>query len=192
MPSAPQHPSSGGRTQAAIEEFLRGHGADHIPHPGGTLLEHLLRVQRLLAEWGAGPDLQTAGLCHATYGTDGFATKLLSLTERATLQALIGESAEALVYLYAGCDRAVVYPRIDGTPAVAFRDRFTGQDHQPSPEALRAFLEITAANELDVLAHNADLAKQHGPGLYGLLKRAGSLLSPAAQDAVARQLAHLP
>ena len=64
--------------------------------------------------------------------------------------------------------------------------------HQPSPEGLRAFLEITAANELDVLAHNAELAKQHGPGLYGFLKRAGSLLSPAAQDAVDRQLGHLP
>ncbi|MGW2566096.1 DUF6817 domain-containing protein [Streptomyces sp. NPDC001537] len=192
MPPARQHPSIEGRTQAAIEEFLRDHGAAQLPHPGGTLLEHLLRVQRLLAAWGADSDLQTAGLCHATYGTDGFATTLLPLTERATLVALIGESAEELVYLYAGCDRAIVYPRIDGSAAVAFRDRFTGREHQPSPDALRAFLEITAANELDVLAHNAELAEQHGPALYGFLKRAGSLLSPAAQDAVERQLGHLP
>ena len=192
MPRARQHPPSGESTQAAIAEFLRDHGAGQLPHPGGTLLEHLLRVRRLLAEWGAGPDLQTAGLCHATYGTDGFATTLLPLTDRATLVALIGESAEALVYLYASCDRATVYPRIDGTAAVAFRDRFTGREHHPSPAGLRAFLEITAANELDVLAHNAELAEQHGPGLYGLLKRAGSLLSPAAQDAVDRQLARLP
>ena len=192
MPPARQHPSIEGRNQAAIEEFLRGRGADRLPHPGGTLLQHLLRVQRLLAAWGAGPDLQTAGLCHATYGTDGLATTLLPLTARATLVALIGESAEALVYLYAGCDRATVYPRIDGTAAVAFRDRFTGREHQPSPDNLRAFLEITADNELDVLAHNAELAEQHGPGLYGFLKRAGSLLSPAAQNAVNRQLGHLP
>lgn len=192
MPPARQQPPSGGRTQAAVEEFLRGHGAGRLPHPGGTLLQHLLRVQQLLAAWGAGPDVRTAGLCHATYGTDGFATTLLPLTERATLVALVGESAEELVYLYASCDRATVYPRIDGSTAVAFRDRFTGREHQPSPDHLRAFLEITAANELDVLAHNAELAEQHGRGLYGFLKRAGSLLSPAARDAVDRQLGHLP
>ncbi|MCD9874971.1 DUF6817 domain-containing protein [Streptomyces guryensis] len=179
-------------TQAAIEEFLRGHGADQLPHPGGTLLAHLLRVQGLLAVWEAGPALQAAGLCHAAYGTDGFAPTLLPLTERATLVALIGEPAEALVYLYAGCDRATVYPRVDGTTAVTFRDRFTGREHHPSPAALRAFFELTAANELDVLTHNAELAKQHGPGLYGFLKRAGPLLSPAARDAVERQLAPLP
>ncbi|MER6418106.1 DUF6817 domain-containing protein [Streptomyces sp. NPDC001137] len=192
MTQARQQSPSGARDQAAIEEFLRDHGAGRSPHPGGTLLEHLLRVQRLLAAWGAGPDVQTAGLCHATYGTDGFATSLLPLTERATLVALIGEPAEGLVYLYASCDRAVVYPRIDGSSAVAFRDRFTGREHQPSPDELRAFLDITAANELDVLAHNAELAKQYGPGLYGFLTRAGSLLSAGAQDAVARQLGHLP
>jgi len=190
MTPARQHPQTG-ETQAAIEEFLRGHGADQLPHPGGTLFEHLLRVQRLLAEWGAGPAVQTAGLCHAAYGTDGFAPTLLPLTDRATLVALIGEPAEALVYLYAGCDRATVYPRIDGTAAVAFRDRFTDRELHPSPDALRAFLEITAANELDVLTHNAELAGQHGRELYGFLKRAGSLLSPAAQDAVDRQLAPL-
>ncbi|MGW2720026.1 DUF6817 domain-containing protein [Streptomyces sp. NPDC001492] len=183
---------SGGGNQAAVEEFLRGHGAGRLPHPGGTLLEHLLRVQEMLAAWGAGPEIRTAGLCHATYGTDGFATSLLPLTERATLVDLIGDRAEGLVYLYAGCDRAAVYPRIDGSPAVTFRDRFTGREHQPSPDDLRAFLDITAANELDVLAHNAELAKQYGPGLYGFLTRAGSLLSAPARDAVARQLGHLP
>ncbi|WDV50200.1 hypothetical protein PV963_07390 [Streptomyces coeruleorubidus] len=160
-----------------------------MPHPGGTLLEHLRRVQRLLVDWGANPAVQSAGLCHAAYGTDGFAPSLLPLTERATLVALIGEEAEALVYLYASCDRATVYPRIDGTTEVAFRDRFTSREHRPPPDDLRAFLEITAANELDVLTHNRELARQHGPELCGFLKRAGSLLSPAAQDAVARQLA---
>lgn len=177
-----------GKTQAAIEAFLRAHGAGQMSHPGGTLLEHLQRVQRLLAEWEADPAIQAAGLCHATYGTDGFAPALLPLTERATLVALIGEPAESLVYLYASCDRATVYPRINGTAATAFRDRFTGHEHHPSPDDLRAFLEITAANELDVLKHNAELAKQHGPELHGFLTGAGSLLSPAAQDAVARQL----
>ncbi|GGS09962.1 MULTISPECIES: DUF6817 domain-containing protein [Streptomyces] len=186
-PARQQSPAE--KHRAAIEAFLRDRGAARMPHPGGTLLEHLRRVQQLLAEWGASPVVQTAGLCHATYGTDGFAPSLLPHTDRATLVALIGEPAEALVYLYASCDRATVYPRIDGTTVVAFRDRFTSREHRPTPSDLRAFLEITAANELDVLAHNAELARQHGPELYGFLKRVGSLLSPAAQDAVARRLA---
>lgn len=188
MTQSQQRPLTG-TAQEAIEAFLRDRGAGEMPHPGGTLLEHLLRVQRLLTEWDADPAVQTAGLCHATYGTDGFAPALLPLTERATLVALIGEPAEALVYLYASCDRATVYPRIGGTTAVAFRNRFTSDEHQPSAFAWRAFLEITAANELDVLMHNVALAEEHGPELYARLKRAGSLLSPAAQEAVARQLA---
>jgi hypothetical protein len=174
--------------RSRIEAFLRDRGAADIPHPGGTLLEHLGRVDRLLAAWGADPTVQVAGLCHATYGTDGFDRSLLPTAERATLLDLIGERAESLVYLYASCDRNAVYPRIQGTPAVLFRDRFTGAQHTPAELDLRAFLEITAANELDVLAHNEDLAVRYGPALQRLFARAGDLLSAAARDACARQL----
>lgn len=130
-----------------IEAFLRDRGAGRMPHPGGTLLEHLGRVQRLLIEWGADPAVQLAGLCHASYGTDGFAPALLPVTERATLTELIGERAEALVHLYASCDRATVYPLVNGTWPVPFRNRFTGDRHIPPPAHLRAFLEITTAND---------------------------------------------
>ena len=68
-----------------IQEFLLDHGAGQLPHPGGTLYEHLVRVAALLAEWGAGEDLQVAGLCHAGYGTDGYPHPLLGLDERPVL-----------------------------------------------------------------------------------------------------------
>ncbi|WP_329395657.1 DUF6817 domain-containing protein [Streptomyces melanogenes] len=170
------------------EAFLRGRGAARMPHPGGTLLEHLGRVRGLLAEWGADSRIQAAGLCHATYGTDGFDEPLLPVTERAVLAELIGERAEELVYLYASCDRGVVYPQLGGVEPVAFRDRFTGARHTPDEADLRAFVEITAANELDVMAHNAELAERHGAQLHRLFTRSGGLLSRAAQDACARQL----
>lgn len=99
MASAEQHHLTG-KGRAAIEAFLHGQEADQMPHPGGTLLAHLGRVQGLLADWGADAVVQTAGLCHATYGTDGFAPALLPLSDRATLVTLIGEQAESLVYLY--------------------------------------------------------------------------------------------
>ena len=171
-----------------IEEFLRAAGTDRMPHPGGTLLEHLLRVAGTLAEWGADPAVQAAGLCHAAYGTDGFDQALLQVSERDLLTALIGEQAEALVHLYGSCDRAAVYPQLGRNRPAVFRDRFTGREHTVTDAELRAFVEITAANELDVLAHNDDMAARHGRALYRLFDRSRDLLSPAAWADCVRQL----
>lgn len=175
-----------------------------MPHPGGTLLEHLIRVSSCLAEWGAPRKVEIAGLCHAFYSTDGFAPTLLDVTapaDRAILADLIGAETEALVYLYASCDRAVTYPRLrlglsdadadpDHPDEPVFRDRFTGTDHIPATADLSAFLDITAANELDVFAHNPDLATRYGPGLYRLLEPepVRALLSAAAWEAVQHTL----
>jgi len=168
-----------------------------MPHPGGTLLEHLIRVSGRLAEWGAPRHVEIAGLCHAFYGTDGFAPTLLDVagaTDRAVLTDLIGGETEALVYLYASCDRAATYPRLrhrlSDPQQPVFRDRFTGTDHTPSTLDLGAFLDITAANELDVFAHNPDLATRYGPGLHRLLEPepVRALLSAAAWDAVRETL----
>lgn len=177
--------------RSAIEEFLRSRGAADMPHPGGTLLEHLNRVSRRLTQWGAPPEVVVAGLCHATYGTDGFAPSLLDLADRHVLVELIGERAEALVYLYASCDRAATYPRLRGGERPVFRDRFVDAghtDHDPDAADLRAFLDITAANELDVFAHNEDLATRYGPGLYRLLESVHAQLSPPAWEAVQHAL----
>src|SRR5215472_18277232 len=97
---------------AAMTELLAARGAAGISHPGGTLLAHLQRVHALLAQWGARPAVQLAGLCHAFYGTDGFATALGSPGRRDELAAIIGEEAERLVYLYASCDRRLSYPHL--------------------------------------------------------------------------------
>lgn len=162
------------------EELLTDTGAGAIPHPGGTLLAHLHRVRTLLEIWGAPEDVQLAGLCHATYGTDGFGTALLTRDERARLVAAIGAPAEALVYLYGSCDRRATYPLLGDDAPVVFTDRFTGATSTPPPALTRGFVEITAANELDVVQHNADIAAEHGPALRALFERARRHLSPAA------------
>ncbi|OLF16323.1 DUF6817 domain-containing protein [Actinophytocola xanthii] len=161
------------------EALLVETGAGELPHPGGTLLAHLRRVRELLAEWGAPAPVQLAGLCHAAYGTDGFGVALLDLEERARLVEAIGPAAESLVYLYGSCDRSAVYPRLDQSE-VAFTDRFTGATTVPAEWLVRGFVEITAANELDVVTHNAELAAEHGPALHELMRRARRHLSPAA------------
>jgi hypothetical protein len=70
---------------------------------------------------------------------------------------------------------------------VEFLDRFTGLRGTPSAASLRAFMEITAANELDVVRHNPALAAQHGPALRKLLARASRHLSTEARRAWAEQ-----
>jgi hypothetical protein len=185
---------------AAIERFLASLGAATLPHPGGTLLEHLSRVRRRLAEWQAAPEVQVAGLCHAAYGTDGFATSLLGTegiesTEgmgatgrREVLAALIGEQAEELVYLYGSCERRSTYPRFGSQDPVCFRDRFTGTDHMPGAAQAQGFAEITVANELDVISHNPEAAEKYSAGLFRLFDRMAPLLSPQAVRAYTGEL----
>ncbi|MEU2390560.1 DUF6817 domain-containing protein [Streptomyces sp. NPDC007369] len=168
-------------TPAALA-LLRGLGAERIPHPGGTLLAHLTRVEALLASWGAQPELRLAGLCHAFYGTDGFATALLPVGRRAELAAVIGDAAEEIAYLYAGCDRSASYPSLT-TAEPVFRDRFTGLVHAPGLQALRDFAELTAANELDLARTDPAFRAAHGPGLRELFARWQELLSgPALRE----------
>lgn len=175
-------------TDQNARTFLLTRGADEIPHPGGTLYAHLCRVADTLGAWGAGPDVRLAGLCHATYGTDGFGTALLDVADRATLVEAIGGPAEALVHRYGSCVRSAVYPQLGGVGPVRFTDRFTGREHVPAERDIRAFAEITAANELDVLAHNAELAAEHGPGLFRLFTAARARLSEPAWQATVAQL----
>jgi catechol 2,3-dioxygenase-like lactoylglutathione lyase family enzyme len=166
-----------------IEEFLRSRGAGQLPHPGGTLYEHLIRVAGLLADWGASEDLRLAGLCHACYGTAGYPNALLGLDERAVLTALAGARVESLVYLYGSCDRAAVHPALKEPGPVPFRDRFTGRTRTPPERDIRAFTELTAANELDVVRHNPALAAEQGAALRELFRGVRARLTDAAWQA---------
>lgn len=159
--------------------LLREFGAGGIAHPGGTLLTHLQRVQARLARWKARPALQLAGLCHAFYGTDGFPAALLPLERRHDLAALIGTEAEAIVYLYASCDRKATYPALHRADAL-FHDRFTGGSHVPEPRLRRDFTELSAANELDLAIVDSVFRDQQGPGLLALFTRLQQALSPDA------------
>jgi hypothetical protein len=168
-----------------ILEFLLARGAGRLTHPGGSLYGHLNRVAALLAEWGAGEDLQLAGLCHACYGTDGYDQALLSLDERPVLVALAGARVESLVYLYGSCDRAAVYPALAGPGPVPFRDRFTGGTHTPPERDIRAFTELSAANELDVMRHSDAMAARYSMPLRGSspARRRGSPTPPGRPGA---------
>lgn len=174
MPDAPID-----RRAHAARHLLHDLGAETLDHPGGTLLAHLERVRRQLAHWNARPTLQLAGLCHALYGTDGFAAVLLPLDRRAEATGTIGTEAESLVYFYASCDRRATYPTLaDETPH--FRDRFTDRAAVPTPRQWEDFAELTAANELDIARIDSDFRVRRGADLLKLCTGLRPLLSPAA------------
>jgi pimeloyl-ACP methyl ester carboxylesterase len=175
-----RHLTTASADRSRVETFLRSHGAERLVHPGGSLYEHLCRVSMLLSDWGADETIQIVGLCHACYGTDGFDHAMVDFADRQTLIELIGPTAEALVYLYCSCDRAAVYPQLASGRPMTFRDRFTGRVHTPSQCEIRSFIEITAANELDALAHNYTLLAEHGKDLLALFTRTRDYLSDSA------------
>ncbi|MCF2526773.1 DUF6817 domain-containing protein [Yinghuangia soli] len=165
--------------------LLRDLGAEDIAHSGGNLFDHLVRVHDRLAEWGADRTLRLAGLCHAFYGTDGFAVALYGLERRAELAALIGAEAEELVYFYASCDRRASYPGLPDEQG-EFVDRFSGVRYRPELRLRRAFAELTVANELDFVAVNPLFDEIEAEGYYALFAPWLPLLSPAACGEVER------
>jgi hypothetical protein len=171
-----------------VAEFLAAQGAAKLDHPGGTLLAHLHRTHDVLAGWGARPELCQAGLAHAAYGTDGFPHPLVALGSRARLVELIGTEAEAVVYAYGSLDRGYTYPLLAAGAPVRLRDRFTGTELEPSPQLLRDLVELTFANELDVLAHNEELLAKYGDGLRRLFTACRPYASDAAYAAFTGQL----
>jgi hypothetical protein len=169
-----------GTTDAADVRLLRERGAADLDHPGGDLLSHLVRTAARLERWGAQEELVRAGRWHAAYGTDGFPTALFSLDERALVVDEIGDTAEAIVYRYGSCDRRFVYPQIGGGETVRFRDRFTRAVERTDKRAVRTFVELTVANELDVVAHSTTLRREHGSQMAAQLGAWSPMLSAAA------------
>lgn len=184
MPVLPVPPAASDQAIALLHDL----GTAEIPHSGGTLLAHLERVREQLAGWGARPALQLAGLCHAFYGTDGFPTALLSLERRAELTAAIGAEAEAMVYLYASCDRKATYPTLADADA-PFHDRFTGRSGILQPQQRRDFAELSAANELDLARIDSSFRETWGAELLALFTRFRPLLSQSAWSACRATLA---
>jgi hypothetical protein len=156
-------------------------GAGEIDHPGGTLLAHLGRTRDLLMDWAAPDYLVQAGLFHAAYATDGFAIPLLQLDQRDLLRDEIGVQAEAVVYFYASCDRSATYPTIGESKICVFRDRYAGENITPPDQDLRDFVELTMANELDLVAQNPDFSAQYGDGFRELFGGWLGLASDAAK-----------
>ncbi len=143
-----------------VLQFLHERSADQIDHLNGSLFDHLERTELHLRRWGCSEVVSVAGLSHAVYGTDGFPTALVALEDRDLFTEVAGSEVEALVYLYASCDRGFVYSRLSDGVRVDFRDRFSGRTFLLANPDLRDFVDLTLANEFDVGVVGPNAAKQ--------------------------------
>lgn len=162
--------------ERAARQWLRERGADAIEHVGGTLSAHLGRVHDRMAAHGLARDACLAGLTHAAYGTDGFEVALVDVAERWRLREVVGERAERLVYLYAGCDRGHTWRALATTGEI--RCRFTGTWESPPPAELQAFVDLSIVNELDVTEHDPAIAARYGEYFRDIFARWAPLASP--------------
>jgi hypothetical protein len=158
-------------------DWLLERGADSIEHAGGSLYAHLGRVHDRLTALGLDEELQLAGLTHAVYSTDGFAVALLDVAARAELRELVGSQAEQIVYCYAGCDRGRTWRALGQTRIVW--SRFNGESESPTPAELRAFVDLSIVNELDVVGQDPAIAEKHGPYFRTTFDSWAELASPA-------------
>ncbi len=163
-------------SKTAITGLLADRGAQGIEHPGGTLADHLARVQHRLAGLGVPQSVQLAGCTHAVYGTDGFDVALLGLEERPMLAGIIGEDAEQLVYRYGACDRKRTWDALADTGRVW--DRFTATSEVLDRDQLQAFTDLSLVNELDIAEHSADFLGRYGAYFRRLATAWAPLLSP--------------
>ena len=193
--------------------YLTSHSAEQVPHVGGSLLKHLTGTCDLLRQWDRPGEICLAGLCHTMYGTDGYPNPLEDPTRRDKLAAIIGHKAEELVYFYASCDRGWLYPQlapgalvgihdveaakqrlkqgvVAGAPlessagaVITFRDRFSGKVIIPYPEVFASFLELTFANELEIIRRQwPHLPDQNRILWQAIFERCRELVSEAAYD----------
>ncbi len=171
---------SGLATQrAAAVSFLESIGARDVDHSDDGLLAHLDATFDVLQRWGNSTDVCLAGLCHAVYGTDGFAVGLLDIEERDRLTAVIGPAAEALVYFYASCDRKFFYPLIGSRP-LRFRDRFTAVEFEPPETSVRACLELMLANDVEIAYREKAFAEYTKKHFSRFFLKSGDFVSSAA------------
>ena len=166
-----------------IDQFLIRSGADALSHPGGTLARHLHRTGDALRAWGAAPALVDAGRVHAAYGSEGFLTALGDRTARQKIEAVVGREADNIIDSYCRCDRHRSYPTWHTNTPVLIDRHSGGQD--PLSHAMRlALMELTVANELDVLKHDREIAARFGGALLRLFARWHPFLSDGAKEAI--------
>ncbi len=135
----------------AIEDFLRSVQADTIPHvKGKTLYDHLTAVALLLKEWNLPEHVVHAGKLHSIYSTEFFNKIVVGLDRRPEVRKVVGEKAEALIFLFCSIERATMREVKPGEFSAKLR--FENDYIALTKEQYVALLHIFLANDIDHLS----------------------------------------
>ena len=128
-----------------------------IEHLGRPLKEHLIGTHDLLDQWQNSKNVCLAGLFHSVYGTKTFSTAALRTESRDDVRALIGERAEALVFIFGMSDRKHLLLE-NRSPPYCWIDHRTGEQTEISDDLLNNLVEIEVANFIEQMPFLTDKA----------------------------------
>ncbi|MDT8840006.1 hypothetical protein ParKJ_21490 [Paraburkholderia fungorum] len=158
-------------------------GTDQIFHFGRPLTSHLVETGRWLEKRGNPRTLVAAGAFHSIYGTEEFREKAVSLERRPEIQQIIGEEAEALVYLFCLADRGALFSGQAAVPCSVPLPS-TGTCVDLDEPTFAALLELEAANIGDGALHQPDAPPAAGPFWLARFESVRLRLSEGAYRAV--------
>jgi len=142
-----------------VIEFLQSGGSGLIKHSQRSLFDHLLATYKILRSWDASEALSLAGLFHSVYGTASFKPAMVSSTKREEVRLVIGEEAEALVWLFGMMTPQsfrgtlnLLFTETVETPAFVLTHRLTSEAMSCSRADFLSLINLTVANALEQAA----------------------------------------
>jgi hypothetical protein len=136
----------------ALWEYVSSNVPNVLEHTGSSAFdEHLKGVQAVLRGWNAPHHLPKAGLFHSIYGTEGFQGFSLPLSERKTIQKLIGVEAEKLCFIFCMVDRSSVDKTVFAWNDLVVSDEETRYTFKARPELGRFDIELSKQEWLDFI-----------------------------------------
>ncbi|MHC5063991.1 MAG: DUF6817 domain-containing protein [Planctomycetota bacterium] len=168
-------------------DLLRQFGIDRMAHNSqAELIKHLQGTATLLKNWGARPELCDAALFHSIYGTEYFTTQAVNLSSRDRVIEVIGEEAEALVWLWCFGRRLSLPSEAEAVPRM--QDRRNETWIELAPGQLQDLVNLWIADTLEQLRR---MPEREVPSLPILHKYRHLALPPAVQ-ALEEMMAEFP
>lgn len=130
--------------------YLKKIGAEHQPHSGRTLYQHLLGTAALLEQWGCSATVRDVGLMHSARGTRFFRWAPRSIDVRGDLAALLDENALRLIELFSAIRRGdALLDAWESSRMMLLQDDALEREVSISRPDLSALILVECANLVD-------------------------------------------
>ncbi len=156
-----------------------------IEHFGRALKKHLIGTHDLLDQWQNSKNVCLAGLFHSIYGTKTFSPAALTTESRDDVRLLIGEQAEALVFVFGMSDRKRLLLE-NRSPPYRWIDHRTGEQTEICDDLLNNLVEIEIANFIEQMPFRTDKADSVIRDMQHRFESTTSRMSAGAREAFCR------